>query len=88
MTAFEKLNDLISRRGDLPGSNITISADLARELRDEHAALLTERHAGEFELFERPDEGRHAPRVFARIVKADAECAIIDEAVAARRSVL
>jgi hypothetical protein len=74
-SAFDKFCDLISRRGDIPGGNITLSVEHAKELREFVVGLLAEKHAGEFELFDLVEkreatEGQMAPLHFARLARA------------------
>lgn len=53
MTAYDTLRSLISRRGTgNPGSKLIVAESELRALLEEHEALLAEKHAGGFELFD------------------------------------
>lgn len=76
-----QLRAIIARYDGFGSTQAGVPVTFLRKLEEHLAAYLSP----EFELFERADEGKLAPLVFARLVRAESECAIIDEAVAQRK---
>jgi len=73
MTAFETLAEFFDRQAtEIPGAKLGVLESLIGGMLDEHRALLAEKAAAEFELFDK-DDGKHAVRTFQKLVAVQSD---------------